>query len=244
MSSRFRLSYVALSATVALVSVACVDPKKTFGEFEDRVIDAAPIPDAPGGGGFFDINGPFLLSIAATSPVPVSPLRLLVNVALTETENGGTADITVQPLAVEACAKGMGGEPVGKTLTIEDVPINADGSFDFTAMDTEVVGEANPLICGTAIRSHIQLIGSAQSDDVFCGTVGGEVTFPIQGPLAGTFAAIRQAEPVMTGDANLPEAVTACPTGETPDAGPDVPDAGDEPDAGEPDAGIDASTFD
>jgi hypothetical protein len=218
MSSRFRLSYIALSSLLTLQTLACVDPKKTFGEFEDRVVDAAPIPDAGGGGGIFDINGPFLLSMATREPAPVSPIRFLAEVSFTETEDGGTADINVQPLADERCAEGMGGQPVGKALVLEGVPIGADGSFNVNAKGTTVGEDANPLCA--VIEADIELTGAMQSADVFCGTIGGRVNAPLPGDLAGTFAAIRLDEPVMTGDANLPPPVTACPTAEGSDAAP------------------------
>ncbi len=218
MSSHFRLSYSALSALTALSALACVDPQKSFDEFGDRVVDAAAPPDAapPSDGGGFDgglpdISGPFLLSLATTEPVPVSPLRFLVTGAVTPgKDGGGTADLTIQPLGVEMCEKGVGGEPVGKSLTIEGVAIAADGTFTVNAVGAVVDGLANPLLCGVPIDSDIQLSGSVQSADGFCGAVGGMVHAPIEGALVGTFAAIRLTEPVMTGDANLPAAVTAC----------------------------------
>jgi len=237
MSSRFRLSYVALSTVMALSVVACVDPKKTFDEFGDRVLDAAPIPDATeGGGGVFDVTGPFLLSIATTMPVPVSPIRFLVNATFTPVGDGGTVDLTIQPLAVEACIPGEGGTPFGDTLEIADIPVESDGTFEVTVTGSMIPMEANPLSCELAIGADIALSGTILSTDAICGTVGGMVSDPIMGPLVGTFGAIRVADPAVS-DANLPPPQTACPTGGSEaDAGPGNVDAGAPDAAAETDA--------
>jgi hypothetical protein len=245
MSSRFRLSCIALSSLLALGAAACVDPKKTFDDFGGRVLDAAPVPDAmEGGGGVFDVTGPFLLSIATTAPVPVNPIRFLVNATFTEEGDGGTVDLTIQPLAATPCGEATGGELVGEEVPIDDIVVAADGTFEVTLTAAVIDGAANPLLCGTPITADITLAGTIVSEDSICGAVSGMVTAPLSGALVGSFGAVGLDEPVTVGDANLPEAQTGCQGGGgEPDAGPDdepdagVPDAGtDEPDAGEADA--------
>ncbi|HKE20654.1 MAG TPA: hypothetical protein VKB80_37525 [Kofleriaceae bacterium] len=216
MSSHFRLSYVALPLLTTLFAPGCVDPKGAFDDFGDRVVDASTAaPDDGGTGGFDgaipDLTGAYLLSLAATQPAPVNPIRFIVNIDFTAGDSGGTANLTIQPLAVESCAEGMGGMPIGDMLTIPDVSIAANGQFAITANGTTVDGMANPLLCGVPITSDIELTGSLQTAELLCGTVGGHVSAPIEGDLVGTFGAIKLTEPVMFGDANLPAAVTACP---------------------------------
>lgn len=244
MSSRFRLSCIAVSSLLALGAAACVDPKKTFDDYGNRVLDAAPVPDAMvGGGGVFDVTGPFLLSIATTMPVPVNPIRFLVNATFTAEGDGGTVDLTIQPLVATPCDKATGGQLVGEELSIGDIAVASDGTFEVTVVESVIDGEANPLLCGTPITADITLGGTIVSTDGICGIVSGMVNAPISGPLVGTFGAVRLPDPVTLGDADLPAAQTACQGGGgEADAGPDgEPDAG-EPDAGsEPDAGPDTA---
>jgi hypothetical protein len=231
MSSRFRVSYLALSAVLTFAAVACVDPKKEFGDFEDRVVDAAPPSDSAVGTGFFPVNGEFLVAIQPS--LGGMPIRLVVTAATTESPGGGgTVDLTFQPLVFETCSPGMGGQPAGDPLpALTAVPLNADGTFTITQADAATPAAANSITCGE-ILVDLVITGRTISEDLFCGDVMLNVKVPDLGELTGTLGAIR-IETGTRGDANLPSAVTSCPATEEPDAGvidaaaedADVPDA-------------------
>lgn len=163
------------------------------------------------------------------------PDGFLVNATFTAEGDGGTVDLTIQPLVATPCDEANGGQLVGEELAINDIVVASDGTFEVTVVESVIDGQANPLLCGTPITADITLSGTIVSEDIICGAVSGMVNAPISGPLVGSFGAIGLAEPTMLGDANLPAAQTNCPSGGgDPDAGPD-----DEADAGVPDAGSD-----
>ncbi len=208
MSSRNRLSYVAFSALSALSVAACVDPQKTFDEYQDRVVDAAPREGGCTPAGFFPVNGEFLLAIRTT--LSDNPLRIILSGATTPTEAGGTVDFTFQPIVAEMCASGEGGQPAGDPLPpIEGLTIEPDGTFSLTQAGAATPGEANPITC-SPILADISFSGCTTSETSFCGDVTGMVMEPIVLPLDGsTFGAV-QIETGARGDANLPEPVVAC----------------------------------
>lgn len=208
MSSRIRLSFLTLSAATALPLLACVDPKQTFDEFEERVVDAAPRVGGCTPVDFFPISGEFLLAIQ--TPIG-GPLRLIVNATTTSNEAGGSTDLTFQPIIAENCVAGMGGQPVGDELPpIDGIPIEPNGTFALTQLAATTPGDANPITCGD-ILADIEFSGCILSETSLCGEVTGMVMEPIPLPLDGsTFGAV-QIEPGARGDANLPEAVNACP---------------------------------
>jgi hypothetical protein len=207
MSSRNRLSYVSFSVLSALSVVACVDPQKTFDDFEGRVVDAAPREGGCTPAGFFPIEGEFLLAIQ--TPIG-GPLRLIVSGSTTANEAGGTADFTFQPIIADNCAAGEGGQPSGDPLPpIEGLTIEPDGTFALTQVGATTPGNANPITCSNIV-ADISFSGCTTSETTFCGDVTGMVLEPIALPLDGsTFGAV-QIETGARGDANLPEPVNAC----------------------------------
>jgi hypothetical protein len=208
MSSRIRLSFFALSAASALSVFGCVDPKQTFDDFEQRVLDAAPREGGCTPVDFFPISGEFLLAIQ--TPIG-GPLRLILNGNTTANEAGGTTDLTFQPIIADNCVPGMGGQVVGAELPpINGIPIAPDGTFALTQTAATTPGDANPITCGD-ILADISFSGCMLSETSFCGEVTGMVMEPIPLPLDGsTFGAV-QIEAGTRGDADLPEAVDACP---------------------------------
>jgi hypothetical protein len=207
MSSRFRLTCVALPALTGLFVLGCVDPKQEFGDFGERVVDAAPTTACPVVD-FFPIDGEFLLAIQTSLG---DPLRLVVTATTSETKAGGTADLRFQPLIAEKCVAGMGGLPAEGELDPVSVPVESDGTFTFTQTAATTPGAANPVLCGSEILADITFIGCTESADLICGQVEGMVQEPIPLDLSGsTFGAVR-IETGARGDANLPEAVGACP---------------------------------
>jgi len=188
---------------------ACVDPPARFDEFSERVVDAGQAVNRDGGGGLFEIDGEFLLSIGI-SFAPDSPLRFVATTDITINGDSGTLTLSFQPLAFETCDAGNGGNEVGDPLEASDLPVDAAGVFQLTHDGATVVGLANPVSCGDIVADLV-LDGVIQSENLFCGEVSGQAHQPLEVSLDGsTFAAIR-IDPGTRGDANLPAAVTACP---------------------------------
>jgi hypothetical protein len=207
MSSRFRLYIAALSSLTAAGVLGCVDPKQTFSDFEDRVVDAAPLEGCPAVD-FFPLDGEFLLAIQTELG---DPLRLVVTITTTATEAGGTADLTFEPLIADRCAPGMGGQPAGEDLPpLEDVVVDPNGVFSAAQTGATTPGDANPITCGD-ILADIEFTGCTQSEELICGAVGGMVMEPIPLDLTGSTFGATKIETGTRGDENLPDAVVACP---------------------------------
>jgi len=209
MSSRIR-SRGALLALLALSALAaCVDPKNRFDEFNDRVVDAGQV-DRDGGGGLFEIDGEFLLSISVVI-APDNTVRFIATSDINIEGGAGTLTLSFQPLKVDQCQPtGNGGTEVGDPLAANDLGVDAAGVFQLTHDGASVDGKANPISC-SEIVADLVLDGVIQSEDLFCGDVSGQAHQPLDISLDGsTFGAIR-IEPGTRGDANLPEPVTSCP---------------------------------
>jgi len=217
MSSRIRLSCIALPAMTAVFMLGCIDPKGDFDDFEDRaeefegnMPDAAPPADTPPGG-FVEVDGEFLLGIQVAALPGSAPLRLVVTADTTPNKSGGgSTDLVFQALIADRCAMGMGGQDAGDPLPpVDDVPVNADGSFNVSQPGATVPGLANPLTCSDII-ADIEFIGRTVRSDFICGDVAGMVMQPVMIGLAGsTFGAVQIATGTR-GDANLPPVVASC----------------------------------
>lgn len=199
----------------AALSTGCPSPEagekyqSFLDETEEERENAANVK-MDQGGSLADVNGEFLLALAAVI-LPATPLQFAATVTFTPTPDGGTIEMILQPLSLEVGATTMPRLPVGEALTIGPVPVNAGGSFELPIMEpVTVTGAANP-ITGADIVATLNLSGSIQSADLFCGTVTGAVTEPLDLDLMGsTFAAVR-----ITGIDMLPgdPIASACPAG-------------------------------
>lgn len=208
MSSRIRPAgaWLALFALSGLA--ACVDPPARFDAFTERVVDAGQV-NRDGGGGLFEIDGEFLLSIAVGF-TPDTPLRFVATSDIVIAGEQGTLSLSIQPVAAESCDSGNGGNEVGDPLVANDLPVDVAGSFEIDQQGATVAGEANPISC-SPIVADLVLSGTIQNEDLFCGDVSGQAHQPLEVSLDGsTFGAVR-IEPGTRGDANLPDPVTACP---------------------------------
>ncbi|MBC8071788.1 MAG: hypothetical protein IAG13_25910 [Deltaproteobacteria bacterium] len=162
------------------------------------------------GGSLADVNGTFLLALAAVID-PLHPLQFYTTATFTPEAEGGTLALDLQPLSLEVLGTTMPRQPVGDVLPLPAVPVDAAGGFLFTIADPVMVtGEANP-ITGSDIVATLVLTGSIQSEDLFCGTVTGAVTSPLMLDLVGsTFAAVRvPSVDMLPGD----PVTSACPAG-------------------------------
>lgn len=168
------------------------------------------------GGSLADINGEFLLALAAVI-APETPLQFYTTVVFTPSPEGGTVTLSLQPLSLDVLGTTMPREPVGDPLELGPVDVTAAGTFELPIADPVMVtGAANP-ITGSDIVATLNLTASIQSEDIFCGTVTGMVTAPLMLDLLGsTFAATR-----VTGLDALPgdPIPTVCPAGGAGDGG-------------------------
>jgi hypothetical protein len=187
---------------------ACVDPGKTFDDFNERVLDASA-NHIDGSGGLFEIDGEFLLALVPVF-APNNTVRFVVTSDITIDGTSGTLTLSFQALAAEKCDEGNGGNEVGDPITSDPVEVNQDGGFVLTHENAMVTDKANDVTCGP-IRADLELTGQIRDVNMFCGDVSGHVYEPLPNELEGsTFGAIR-IEPGTRGDANLPEPLKACP---------------------------------
>jgi hypothetical protein len=198
----------------AALSTGCPSPEagekfqSFLDETEEERDDAANVK-MDQGGSLADVNGDFLLALSAVIAVDL-PLQFYATVTFTPTADGGTVQMNLQPLSLMQGSTTVPRQPVGDALTIGPVAVNAAGSFELPISEpVTVTGEANP-ITGSDIVATLNLSGSIQSADLFCGTVTGAVTEPLDLDLLGsTFAAVR----VPSVDMLPTEVVFACPEG-------------------------------
>jgi hypothetical protein len=163
---------------------------KFLEETEEEREDAANIK-MDQGGSLADINGTFLLALAAVIAAEY-PLQFYTTVTFVPSPDGGMVTLDLQPLSLDPQTTTTPRQPVGELLTVGPVPVNAGGSFELPILEPVMVtGAANP-ITGSDIVATLNLSASIQSEDIFCGTVTGMVTSPLELDLTGsTFAAVR-----------------------------------------------------
>jgi hypothetical protein len=219
-----------LSTSVAAVAVAvgilgaCVDAKKRFDEYDDRVpvIDASTLdrPTVP----ISNIDGTWYLSVSAVG----------TNIHIFATWdidiNGATAtlDGSYQPLAAAEDMPGVR-RAVGAPLVANDVAVDDTASFSAPLMG-KIDGMANPLTGSDLYPESpgTNLLGVIRSADLVCGTVSGAICVgapcnndppPSRIPLTGaTFGARRASAANM-----LPAMLDHCPDPQAIDAGIDAP---------------------
>jgi len=190
----------------AALSTGCPSPEagekyqSFLDETEEEREDAANVK-MDQGGALADVNGTFLLALSAVIAVE-NPLQFYATVTFTPSADGGMLQMNLQPLSLSQGETTVPRLPVGESLEIGPVPVTAAGSFELPIEEPVMVtGEANP-ITGSDIVATLNLSGAIQSADLFCGTVTGEVTAPLQLDLLGsTFAAVRvQSVDMLPGD--------------------------------------------
>lgn len=203
------------------------------------VLTGCPSPDAPGkyddfieqteeeredaanikmdqGGALADVNGDFLLALAAVIAVE-TPLQFYATVTFTPSADGGMLQMNLQPLSLDPGETTAPRQPVGDALMLQPVAVNATGGFELPISEPVMVtGMANP-ITGSDIVATLNLSGTIQSEDLFCGTVTGMVTSPLMLDLTGSsFAAVRvPSVDMLPGD----PITAACPVGGGEDTG-------------------------
>lgn len=213
-----RTGLIAGILALSLTAIGCVDPDKRFDQFNKRIPDAAPEPDAAILLNIPDISGHFLIALASVVD-PDRPILFIAENDLTANQDGSvTLDTTITPL--HKVSKQLVGDP----LVFENVPVSQTGQYTLTRDDLVITGAANPISSNDLVASTVSFHATIRTADIYCGTVTGMLTSPLMISLDNsTFGAIRIA-PGTIGD-DLPEPVSVCPPDTTmPDAG--VPDAG------------------
>lgn len=133
-------------------------------------------------------QGTFLLAISTPLGADL-PFQFIVEGDI-PVQADGVMTLTARPLSLAMSAVTYPRQPVGQEYTWSEVPVAGKGF----SIDTEILtipGEANPLF-GVMVGVDVVLTGTIVSEDLFCGTVTGEVIVPVQQSLDGsTFAAVR-----------------------------------------------------
>ncbi|MBL8744506.1 MAG: hypothetical protein JNK04_25535, partial [Myxococcales bacterium] len=165
---------------LGVVLSGCPDPEGQFDEFEKR---QAALGDGGSGTGGApeclptiegEADGEYLFALSATLDPPKA--FALAGTLVTHAGDPLTVDLSLQPLAKEDQMTA-----VGDPLVYTDLPVNADGSFEWDLGDIVLVNAANP-ISEFDVAATVQLNGGlCGGDDLgfICGNVTGVVTAPL-----------------------------------------------------------------
>lgn len=185
---------IAIAAGLCCSSAACVSARDSYDDFGDRIVDAAPAPDAPPVSTLPDVDGEWLMTTRPNLPEDRF-LYFRVTVTLTQvTENTGTLAYTGRALDWRTL------EPVGETWSEGGIAVGADATFEAPLVGT-LPAEANS-ITETQVLVNGLLHGTLIADDFVCGTLTGDAGgLGLEGT---TWASVR-----ITGDM-LPDPVWRC----------------------------------
>jgi len=179
-SSLTSVSGVGFLAVGLFALTGCPDPEGQFKEFEDR---QAAIGEGGGGvGGGADCtptvegeaDGEYLFALSASLDPPKA--FALAGTVTTHAGDPLMVDMSLQPLAKEDRMT-----PVGDPIVLTDLPVNADGSFEWDLGAIVLVNAANP-ISAFDVEANVQLHGGlcgGESLGFICGDVTGVVTAPL-----------------------------------------------------------------
>jgi hypothetical protein len=177
----------ALCTIFCLLSLACSDARGAYEAFgaradqaeqDDAGSDAGPsTPPAPGA-----ISGRALIAVG-TSISPGRPILFFGDLETPERDGKTTVTFRYRPL--DASDRKT---EVGDVLSLGPFVIESDGSFVAPTGEATLPGEANALLPGVPITSNLTLHGTICGVETFyCGTVSGEASFPVMGPIEGDF---------------------------------------------------------
>lgn len=220
------LKALSTSAVTLLVAVAglgaCVDAKKRFDEYDNRVpvVDASTVDRPPLQ--ITDITGDWYLAL---TPINYNnTLHLFVTWTLTISGDTATLTGSYQPLSAPTDGPPTR-LPVGTPLTSASVSVDETATFSAPVVGT-FDGMANP-ITGSPLGSQVTIVGTIKSASLVCGSVTGTVCIGSDAPCTpgasvepATFAAVR-----VTGVNALPPLppLDRCPASGAIDAGIDAP---------------------
>jgi hypothetical protein len=177
----------ALCLLSCCVSLACSDARGAYEAFgaradqaerDDAGPDAGPCtPPSPG-----EISGRALIAIG-TSISPGRPILFLGDLETPEMD--GETAVTFRYRPLDASDRET---EVGDVLELGPFIVQSDGSFVAPTGEATLPGEANALLPGVPITSDLTLHGTICGVQTFyCGTVTGEASFPVMGPIEGDF---------------------------------------------------------
>jgi hypothetical protein len=187
----------------ALLLLGCngPDPEAKYEDFVDETKDDRDIPPAKEDLATIegDISGDFLLAVATTVDVD-KPLQFIAtNTVTLDPEGKALLKVSLQPLSLEQGKVLTPRQPVGDPLLFDNIPI-VDGKFTLDAGTVMVTGMANP-ITGSDIVASLIMNGNIMGEDLYCGSVTGDVMSPLMVSIEGsTFAAVRLTDKTMLPD--------------------------------------------
>jgi len=195
LSDTHRLWLGPLGLSLCMALLGCADARGRFEDFQNRSkeIDAGVIandsgvldetydggsctPPAPG-----TVNGPALLAIETTLAAG-HPILFLGSIDTPELE-GATA-VHFSYRALDSADRRT---RVGEELEVGPFPL-LDGKLVALVPESELAGEANPVLYGAAITSEMTLTGHICGVRPFyCGTLEGRSTGLLTGSFSGHF---------------------------------------------------------
>ncbi|MBK7827503.1 hypothetical protein [Nannocystis sp.] len=138
----------------------------------------------------FDLNGDFLLAVSTTVDRS-HPFQYIATNSVTEMNGKLLLSTCLQPLTLDIGKILTPRQPLGEPLCFADVAL-VDGKFTLDMGSVAIAAMTNPITGSDIALSSLVLAGTIQSDDLYCGTVTGEVTQPPVGSIEGSsFAAVR-----------------------------------------------------
>ncbi len=182
-----RLARLAALALAALLLGGCADPRASYEDFVERYeMREAGVEDADSGACTppppNSISGRALMAVGTTVS-PGHPILFLGEVTTPQVDDKTAVLFRYHPL--DASDRRT---EVGEELELGPFAIEADGTFHADTGEDTLPGEANALLPGVPITSALTLDGTLCGvTDFYCGTVGGYATFPVMGPIDGTF---------------------------------------------------------
>lgn len=177
----------ALPLALCSLFLACSDARGAYEAFGKRADQAEPdggstdtgpcSPPPPGA-----IFGRALIAIG-TSISPGRPILFLGKLETPELDGKTAVTYVYRPLDANDRKT-----EVGDVLSLGPFVIEADGRFVAPTGEATLPGEANAILPGVPITSELTLHGTICGIKRFyCGSVTGEASFPVMGPVDGEF---------------------------------------------------------
>ncbi|HET7543632.1 MAG TPA: hypothetical protein VFK05_27355 [Polyangiaceae bacterium] len=185
----------AFLAGCAAVLAGCADARGRFEDFQNRVSDGGAGAEATDGGDSdqtYDggpctppapgtVSGPALLAVA-TALAADHPILFLGDI-----DTPALEDTTAVHYVYRALDSLDRRTPVGPELEVGPFPLH-DGELVAEVPESELDGDANPVLHGAPITSEMTLSGHICGVHRFyCGTLTGRSTGLVTGPFTGKF---------------------------------------------------------
>ena len=208
--------FVTLSVLLAISACTSPDPQGRYDEFAantaDQRRDAGDT--SVGGGVVIDFSGTFFFAFSTVVDFE-KPIFFEATVAVDT--DASTIDLTLQALKTDLLLDGTPRDDprayVGEPIVAEGIPYDEDGTFVSNLGTVTMSGDANG-ITGRDIVADIILNGRVDTADFFCGSVEGDVTFPVPIVLAGSTFGATRVEADQIADLDVSTMPMACPGGD------------------------------